>query len=180
MGLRTRNGENGRDHRDGGDGVEPERQVPTREIVDLLTNADNAILWTRSLFRRHVVTSSRRQGFTLIELLVVLAILALLLGIATPRYMNSVDRSKETVLKENLFQIRDSLDKYFADNGRYPDALDDLVSRRYLRAPPIDPLTGSATTWIVVPPQDADKGRVYDVKSGAPGKAADGTEYRNW
>jgi general secretion pathway protein G len=110
----------------------------------------------------------------------VLAILALLLGIAAPRYMHSVDRSKETVLKANLFQIRESLDKYFADNGRYPDTLDDLISRRYLRAPPLDPLTGSATTWIVVPPRAADQGRVYDVKSGAPGKAGDGTEYRDW
>lgn len=86
----------------------------------------------------------RVRGFTLIEILVVLAILALLLSIAAPRYFGSVDRSKETVLKQNLFQIRESLDKYFADTGRYPDSLEDLVTKHYLRSAPVDPVTGSA------------------------------------
>jgi general secretion pathway protein G len=119
-------------------------------------------------------------GFTLIEILVVLAILAVLLSIAAPRYFGGVDRSKETVLRQNLFQIRDSLDKYFADTGKYPDKLDDLVAKRYLRSAPVDPITGSTTTWVVVPPQDPEKGGVYDVKSGAEGKAKDGTAYGEW
>jgi len=123
---------------------------------------------------------SRSVGFTLIELLVVLAILALLLSVAAPRYFGSIERSKETVLKQNLFQVRDALDKYFADTGKYPDTLDELVARHYLRTAPVDPVTGSAATWIIVPPQDSGKGGVYDVKSGAPGNARDGTPYSDW
>lgn len=121
-----------------------------------------------------------RDGFTLIEILVVLAILAALLSIAAPRYFGSVDRSKETVLKQNLFQIRETLDKYYADTGRYPDSVDDLVAKRYLRTTPVDPVTGSTTTWIIVPPADLKKGGVYDVKSGAPGTAKDGTSFSDW
>lgn len=127
-----------------------------------------------------MIRFSHRDGFTLIEILVVLAILAALLSIAAPRYFGSVDRSKETVLKQNLFQIRETLDKYYADTGRYPDSVDDLVAKRYLRTTPVDPVTGSTTTWIIVPPADLKKGGVYDVKSGAPGNAKDGTSFSDW
>ena len=123
------------------------------------------------------ILSCSNAGFTLIELLVVLAILASLLSLAAPRYFSSVDRSKETVLKHNLFQIRDALDKHYADTGRYPENLDDLVTKHYLRSAPLDPITGSTTSWIVVPPEDRKKGGVYDVKSGAQGNAHDGTPY---
>ena len=121
-----------------------------------------------------------RCGFTLIELLVVLAILALLLSLAAPRYFSSVERSKETVLKHNLAQVREALDKHFADTGKYPVLLEDLVSKRYLRSAPEDPVAGSSTSWIVVPPADPAKGGVYDVKSGAPGHAHDGSSYSDW
>jgi general secretion pathway protein G len=120
------------------------------------------------------------RGFTLIELLVVLAILALLLSLAAPRYFNSVERSKETVLKHNLVQIREALDKHFADTGKYPNMLEDLVSKHYLRSPPEDPVAGSTTSWIVVPPADPAMGGVYDVRSGAPGHAQDGSSYSDW
>jgi general secretion pathway protein G len=119
-------------------------------------------------------------GFTLVELLVVLAIIAFLLSVAVPRYFGSLERSKETVLKENLFRMRESLDRYFSDNGRYPDRIDDLVARHYLRAAPVDPLTESATTWIVVAPKELDHGSVYDIRSGAPGNGRDGTAFRDW
>lgn len=123
----------------------------------------------------------RRPGFTLIELLVVLAIVGLLLMIATPRYFGSVDRSKEAVLKENLFQMRDAIGKYYGDRGRYPESIEALATDKYLRKVPLDPVTESVATWIVVPPEDAaQKGGVYDVRSGAPGKASDGTEYSTW
>src|ERR1700710_1806223 len=119
----------------------------------------NFVPWAMGLLlRRHVFTivtpsrPSRPSGFTLVELLVVLAIVALLLGVAAPRYFGSLERSKETVLRDNLFQVRESLDHYYADTGKYPDKLDDLVARHYLRAPPVDPVTGSATTWVLVPP----------------------------
>ena len=120
------------------------------------------------------------RAFTLVELLVVLAILAFLLSVAVPRYFGSLDRSKETVLKDNLFQVRESLDHYYADTGKYPDRIEDLVARHYLRAAPIDPVTGSATTWVVVPPRELDKGGVFDIKSGATGNGKDGTAYKDW
>ncbi|HEX5338612.1 MAG TPA: prepilin-type N-terminal cleavage/methylation domain-containing protein [Gallionella sp.] len=121
-----------------------------------------------------------RNGFTLIELLVVMAIIALLLTIAVPRYMSSVERSKEAVLHENLAVTRQALDKYYADNGKYPDSLDDLVSKKYLRSLPADPITGNAGTWIIVHPDATGKGEVFDIRSGAPGSARDGSEYKDW
>lgn len=125
-------------------------------------------------------TIAHPKGFTLIELLVALAIISLLLSLAVPRYFGSLDRSKETVLKENLHQMRDAIDKYYADRGRYPDALEDLVTKRYLRKLPLDPVTDSEQTWVSVPPQDPRQGKVYDVKSGAAGNGRDGTPFSGW
>lgn len=122
----------------------------------------------------------QRSGFTLIELLVVLAIVATLLTIAAPRYFGSLDKSKEAVLRENLYQMRDTIGKYQADKGKYPESLEALVAERYLRKVPVDPLTESVTTWIVVAPEDSQKGGVFDVKSGAQGKASDGSEFSTW
>ena len=122
----------------------------------------------------------RHQGFTLIELLVVLAIVATLLTLAVPRYYSSIERSKEAVLRENLYQMRDAIGKYYADKGRYPESLDGLAFEKYLRGVPLDPVTESTKTWIVVPPEDPQKGAVLDVKSGAAGKATDGTEFAAW
>ena len=120
------------------------------------------------------------RGFTLIELLVVMTIIALLLTLAVPRYFHSVEKSKETVLRDNLSIVRESLDKYYADLGRYPDTLDDLVTKKYLRSVPRDPVTESTATWLIVAPTDANKGAIYDIKSGAPGKARDGSLYAEW
>jgi general secretion pathway protein G len=122
----------------------------------------------------------KRRGFTLIELLVVLAIIATLLTIAVPRYYSSLDKSKEAVLKENLYQLRDAIGKYYADRGKYPESLQALATDKYLRSVPLDPVTDSATTWIVVAPEDPQKGGVFDVKSGAAGKALDGSEFSTW
>ena len=121
-----------------------------------------------------------RRGFTLIELLVVLAILATLLTLAIPRYFSSIEKSKEAVLKENLAQMRDAISRYHADRGRYPETLESLATDKYLRKVPLDPLTDSAATWIVVPPEDRDKGGVYDVRSGAPGTGLDGSAFLQW
>jgi len=120
------------------------------------------------------------HGFTLIELLVVMAIIALLLTIAVPRYFHSTDRAKEAVLKEDLAQMRNAIDKYYGDRGRYPDALDDLVEKKYLRRIPADPITDSVQTWVTVMPEETGKGTVSDVKSGATGTAQDGTPYGDW
>ena len=120
------------------------------------------------------------SGFTLIELLVVMAIIAILVSIAAPRYFNSVEKSKEVVLKQDLSTLRDAIDKYYGDTGKYPDTLDDLVTKKYLRKLPVDPITDSADTWVVVPPDDADKGGVFDLHSGASGNGRDGTPYSAW
>lgn len=119
-------------------------------------------------------------GFTLIELLVVMSIIALLLTLALPRYFNSVDRSRETVLRENLNVTRDAIDKFFADQGKYPDSLADLVSKGYLKKLPYDPETDSDATWVIVPPGDGEKGAVFDLHSAAPGKSMDGTAFADW
>ena len=130
-----------------------------------------------SLVTRH---SSPSSGFTLIELLVVLAIVATLLTLAAPRYFSSLDRSKEAVLKENLFQMRDSIGKYYADKGKYPESVETLATEKYLRKVPLDPITESTTTWIAVPPEDPQKSGVSDVRSGAQGKGSDGSAYGEW
>lgn len=118
------------------------------------------------------------RGFTLIELLVVMAIIALLLTLAAPRYFQSVQRSREAVLKENLHLMRDAIDKHYADTGKYPANLEELVTKKYLRRIPVDPITESATTWVIVdPPDKPDTRVVYDVRSGAPGKSIGGTPY---
>jgi general secretion pathway protein G len=121
-----------------------------------------------------------RAGFTLVELLVVMAIIALLLTIAVPRYINSVEKSREAVLRANLALTREMLDKYFEDNGKYPDGLDSLVSNKYLRSIPHDPMTGSSASWVIVAPAEPDHGGVFDVHSGAPGNALDGSAYGDW
>lgn len=119
------------------------------------------------------------RGFTLIELLVVMAIIATLLTLALPRYFGSVDRSKEVTLAQTLATMRDAIDKFYADNGKYPEQIAELVDKRYLRAVPIDPVTDSKETWVVIAPPSAAalKGNVYDVKSGAQGKTRDGVDF---
>jgi general secretion pathway protein G len=121
-----------------------------------------------------------KKGFTLIELLVVLAVVGTLLTLALPRYFSSIDKSKEAVLKENLFQVREAISRYHADKGKYPETLEALAADKYLRKVPLDPVTESAVTWIVVAPEDPQKGGVWDVRSGAPGKGLDGSEYAQW
>ena len=122
-----------------------------------------------------------RRGFTLIELMVVMAIIASLLTLALPRYFNSVERSREAVLKQDLHIMRDAIDKYLADRGRYPKTLEELAEKRYLRRVPPDPITDSATTWITVsPPEGEAREGVYDVRSGAPGNSLDGEPYESW
>ena len=128
-----------------------------------------------------IVPKCSRTGFTLIELIVVLTVLALLLTIAVPRYFSHIEHAKEATLKQDLSVMRDAIDKFHGDKGRYPDQLDELVSARYIRTIPVDPITESASTWRVVPPTDTEaKGAVYDIKSGADGKSADGTPYGDW
>ncbi|SFX46792.1 type II secretion system protein G (GspG) [Janthinobacterium lividum] len=127
-----------------------------------------------------MVTRPSSRGFTLIELLVVMALIGMLLSLSVPRYFGNVDKAKESVLRQNLAQTRDAIDKYFGDNGRYPDSLDEIVARRYLRKLPVDPITDRSDSWVIIAPEKKDLGAVFDIRSGAAGRARDGSEYASW
>jgi general secretion pathway protein G len=132
--------------------------------------------------------SSRHRsgaGFTLIELMIVMSLIVILASIGLTLYTNSVIRAKESVLKEDLFRMRDAIDQYYADKGKYPVTLDSLVSEKYLRSIPVDPFTNSADTWRSIPSEPdptnpAAEPGVYDVRSGSDQKAIDGTNYADW
>src|ERR1041385_6200686 len=125
------------------------------------------------------------DGWTLIELLIVISIIMILTALATVQYRNSVTQAKEAALRSDLFMMRDAIDQYYADKGKYPESLQTLVSESYLRAIPKDPITLSADTWQTTAPEPqagsntADPG-IYDVKSGADGTAIDGSRYADW
>ena len=123
---------------------------------------------------------ARAFGFTLIELLVVMSIIAVLLTIAVPRYFRTLERSRETVLRQDLSVLREAIDKHYGDYGQYPDSLTALVERRYIRAVPVDPFTRSADGWQMAVSEDADHPGIRDVHSVAEGKGSDGLPYREW
>ena len=127
----------------------------------------------------------RHSGFTLIEILIVISLIFVLAGIALVQYQRSVTRTKEAVLKEDLFRLRDAIDQYYADKNKYPESLDALVSEKYIRAVPVDPFTQSAESWQPVmsepdPLNPTAQPGIYDVKSGAEGQSLDGTNYSDW
>jgi len=125
--------------------------------------------------------TSARKGFTLIELLVVMSVIATLLTIAVPRYFQHLDRAREAALRESLAVMRDAVDKYRGDTGNYPETLEDLVTKRYLRKVPPDPITESTETWVIVPPPDEPgQKKVWDIRSGAEGQGLNGSEYSTW
>ena len=124
--------------------------------------------------------TGRRRGFTLLELLVVMAIIATLLTIAVPRYFRSLERSREAVLKQDLTTLRESIDKFYGDTGKYPETLAVLVEKRYLRSIPVDPIARTADRWIVVNSDDPEDNGVKDVRSGAEGMGENGVPYVAW
>lgn len=123
---------------------------------------------------------AKGKGFTLVELLVVLSILALLLTLAVPRYFIGIERAKEAALQQDLNTLRESIDKFYADTGQYPESLESLVERKYIRKLPIDPITGSDATWVLLAPEPPLVGNVYDIHSGSTGIAKDGSKYADW
>jgi general secretion pathway protein G len=140
----------------------------------------------------HPITRSRdypiglaAAGFTMIELLVVISLIVILTTMGMTQYRQSIIYSRESVLKEDLFRLRDAIDQYYADKGQYPATLDALVSDGYLRKIPEDPFTKSNSSWQTVPAEPdpnnptAEAG-VYDVKSGSDASAIDGTKYSDW
>ena len=126
----------------------------------------------------------REQGWTLVELTIVISLITVLSTIALVGYGNAVTRSREAVLKEDLFRMRDAIDQYYADLGQYPPELYALVRAGYLRSIPEDPMTRSSETWVVIPaqpdPDDLFVQGVYDVRSGSEGTALDGTAHADW
>lgn len=127
-----------------------------------------------------MVSMRRSHAFTLIELLVVMAIIATLLTIALPRYFKSVDISKEQVLRTNLNTMRDAIDKYYADKGRYPASLDALVNDEYIKTIPIDPITETSQTWVAVPPKNVNESGLGDIHSGASGAGMNNIPFNEW
>lgn len=120
------------------------------------------------------------SGFTLIELLIVMSIIATLLTIAVPRYFRSQEYAKEAVLRQDLSVMRETIDKYYADVGQYPETLVALVDKHYIHSMPVDPFARTAEKWIEVPSDDADHPGVRDVKSGAEGSGTNGVPYGEW
>ena len=106
---------------------------------------------------------ARTGGFTLIEMLVVMTIIALLLTLAVPRYFHSLEYGRANVQRQNVSTMRDAIDKFYGDLGRYPDTLDELVAKRYLRQVPVDPVS-ETTNWVLIPPQDTTLGNIFDVQ----------------
>jgi general secretion pathway protein G len=135
-------------------------------------------------------TASGERGFTLIELLIVVAIIGILSSMAVVQLRQTPQRAKEAALKENLYVLRNCIDQYFTDKGKYPDSLQTLVEDGYIRRIPVDPMTGSDSTWVEEQAEPGDDeadtgdpmavGGVADVKSGASGSALDGSSYDDW
>jgi general secretion pathway protein G len=124
---------------------------------------------------------ARRGGFTLIEMLVVMVVIAMLLTIAVPRYLRTLERSKEAVLKQDLAALRESIDKFYGDTGKFPESLAVLVEKRYLRSVPVDPIAKSAENWIAIHAEDdPDDTGVKDVHSSAEGIGQNGIPYVAW
>ena len=127
--------------------------------------------------------SRHATGFTLIELLFVLLIVALLASLVAPVVTSSIQRARESTLREDLHVMRKAIDDYYADTGKYPAELEDLVKKRYLRKVPIDPVTESRDTWALVRSEDSKTGAaqgIIDVHSGSDEKASDETYYKDW
>lgn len=126
------------------------------------------------------MVTMRNRGFTLIEVLVTLSIVAMIMTIAAPRYFGNIDRAREDVLREDLFVLRDGIDKFYSDKNRYPNTLEELVTEKYLRSIPVDPFTKSRDTWQIVPADDPSLGAIVDVHSGTAERGRDGTFVREW
>ena len=130
------------------------------------------------MYSRHQLPRAGEEGFTIIELMIVITLIGILVGIAIPMYQTSIIRAKEAALKENLYLLRDTIDKYYSDHVEYPPSLATLVEKKYIRAVPEDPFTGSKDTWNEVP---ADSGPgVFDVRSGSDLTGRNGVPYNEW
>lgn len=120
------------------------------------------------------------KGYTLIEMMTVIAIISILATIAVPSFQKSIIRANEASLRNSLFILRDVIDQYYADHGDYPESLEVLTDKKYIRAVPVDPITGSSETWILVPPEGEGLSGIYDIHSGSDKISLYGTPYNEW
>ena len=126
------------------------------------------------------MTGSRSRGFTLVELLVVMVVIGMLLTLAVPRYFKSLEHSREAVLRQDITTLRESIDRFYGDTGKYPETLQSLVDKHYLRAIPVDPMSRAADTWVVLHAEDPEDTGIKDIHSGAQGNDSRGQPYASW
>lgn len=127
-----------------------------------------------------ILGSQRGAGFSLVELLLVLFVVALLASLVAPLVTGSIQRARESTLKEDLHILRKAIDDYYADTGRYPESLKQLAEKRYIRKIPVDPMTEQSNTWVEVRGEGQNAAGVVDVRSASEEKSADGVAYRDW
>lgn len=133
----------------------------------------------------HRIRSGSRRGFTLIEMMIVMAIISIMVSIAVPLYQKALTRTKESLLKNQLFTLRTVIDEYTFDKQKAPQTLQDLVNEGYLRAVPVDPITGSDQTWKIIMEDsltsvNQTEPGIWDIRSGSDQKSLEGTPYSDW
>ncbi|MCC6367413.1 MAG: type II secretion system protein [Bryobacterales bacterium] len=133
----------------------------------------------------NLVKNFKLRGFTLIELMIAMAVISILLSVAVPQYNKALVRSKETILRQNLFTMRNVIDEYTYDKGKAPQTLDDIVQAGYLRKVPVDPMTGTDQSWKIImedPSNTVDQSEpgIFDVRSGSDKTSLEGTPYAEW
>jgi general secretion pathway protein G len=127
-----------------------------------------------------IVIGRGARGFTLVELLVVMVVIGMLLTIAVPRYFKSLEHSREAVLRQDITTLRESIDRFYGDTGKYPETLQVLVDKHYLRAIPVDPMSRASDTWVLLHAEDPEDTGIKDVHSGAQGNDTQGQPYASW